>query len=266
MTPAAPRPTAAPAPVGLARVLARAVTPAVVVRGPDGGGAPVDARPERPAAADSGLAVLAPAPPSGPGVAARDAVDGSDSAGAGPAPDGRGPTGPVPPPVTTPPQRSAVPWSEVTGPPAPEPRRPPARRASALPGFPSPATLHPLEETSAVAPTLPTVVATGRPAAAAAATAAAARFPTAEPAPQPAATEHPGAPPAPGRPATPAPAVGRINPASPDHREARAAEPTPAVVIGRIEVHVDPPAAPTDPFAGCRVAAAGLTARRGGGW
>lgn len=41
---------------------------------------------------------------------------------------------------------------------------------------------------------------------------------------------------------------------------------TPPVVIGRIEVHVDSPAAQPDPFAGCRVVAAGLTARRGGGW
>jgi phage terminase large subunit-like protein len=40
----------------------------------------------------------------------------------------------------------------------------------------------------------------------------------------------------------------------------------PPVVIGRIEVHVDPPATTSDPFAGCRVVAAGLTARTGGGW
>lgn len=40
----------------------------------------------------------------------------------------------------------------------------------------------------------------------------------------------------------------------------------PPVVIGRIEVHVDAPVAATDPFAGCRVVAAGLTVRRGGGW
>jgi len=57
---------------------------------------------------------------------------------------------------------------------------------------------------------------------------------------------------------TPA-APDRGNPASP-------AAFTPSVAIGRIEVHVDSPAAQPDPFAGCRVAAAGLTARRGGGW
>jgi hypothetical protein len=48
-----------------------------------------------------------------------------------------------------------------------------------------------------------------------------------------------------------------------------AAPPTPAappVTIGRIDVHVDSPAPLPDPFAGCRVVAAGLTARRGGGW
>lgn len=51
---------------------------------------------------------------------------------------------------------------------------------------------------------------------------------------------------------------------SPDH--GRIPEPVAPVVIGRIEVHVDSPAAQADPFAGCRAVAGGLTARRGGGW
>jgi hypothetical protein len=56
-------------------------------------------------------------------------------------------------------------------------------------------------------------------------------------------------------------------PAAPDRGEPPTpAAFTPPVVIGRIEVHVDSPAAQPDPFAGCRVVVAGLTARRGGGW
>jgi len=56
-------------------------------------------------------------------------------------------------------------------------------------------------------------------------------------------------------------------PERPDRSDTPAPTPSaPPVVIGRIEVHVDSPAAQADPFAGCRVVAAGLTARRGGGW
>jgi len=61
--------------------------------------------------------------------------------------------------------------------------------------------------------------------------------------------------------------VSRSAPERPDHTDTSAPTPSaPPVVIGRIEVHVDSPAAQADPFAGCRVVAAGLTARRGGGW
>lgn len=68
----------------------------------------------------------------------------------------------------------------------------------------------------------------------------------------------------------PVPQVTRLRrsvPERPDRSETPAPAPSaPPVVIGRIEVHVDSPAAQADPFAGCRVVAAGLTARRGGGW
>jgi hypothetical protein len=61
--------------------------------------------------------------------------------------------------------------------------------------------------------------------------------------------------------------VSRSAPERPDRSDTPAPTPSaPPVVIGRIEVHVDSPAAQADPFAGCRVLAAGLTARRGGGW
>lgn len=47
----------------------------------------------------------------------------------------------------------------------------------------------------------------------------------------------------------------------------RTAPPAPPPVhIGRIDVIVSAPEAPTDPFAGCRAIEAGVTARRGGGW
>jgi hypothetical protein len=68
----------------------------------------------------------------------------------------------------------------------------------------------------------------------------------------------------------PVPQVTRLRrsaPERPDRSDTPAPAPSvPPVVIGRIEVHVDSPAAQADPFAGCRVVAAGLTARRGGGW
>jgi len=68
----------------------------------------------------------------------------------------------------------------------------------------------------------------------------------------------------------PVPQVTRLRssgPERPDRSDAPAPAPSaPPVVIGRIEVHADSPAAQSDPFAGCRVVAAGLTARRGGGW
>ena len=68
----------------------------------------------------------------------------------------------------------------------------------------------------------------------------------------------------------PVPQVTRLRrsgPERPDRSDTPAPTPSaPPVVIGRIEVHVDSPAAQADPFAGCRVVAAGLTARRGGGW
>jgi|GEM_PF-4324518 len=68
----------------------------------------------------------------------------------------------------------------------------------------------------------------------------------------------------------PVPQVTRVSRPAPERRE-RPDTPAPApsvppVVIGRIEVQVDSAAAQADPFAGCRVVAAGLTARRGGGW
>jgi hypothetical protein len=61
--------------------------------------------------------------------------------------------------------------------------------------------------------------------------------------------------------------VSRSAPERPDRTDTPAPTPSaPPVAIGRIEVHVDSPAAQADPFAGCRIVAAGLTARRGGGW
>jgi hypothetical protein len=68
----------------------------------------------------------------------------------------------------------------------------------------------------------------------------------------------------------PVPQVTRVSRSAPE-RPDRSDTPVPApsappVIIGRIEVHVDSPVAQADPFAGCRVVAAGLTARRGGGW
>jgi hypothetical protein len=69
------------------------------------------------------------------------------------------------------------------------------------------------------------------------------------------------------RDAVPVPSPNRADLAAisvPDHP--RPPERVPPVVIGRIDVHVDSPAAQADPFAGCRIVAAGLTARRGGGW
>lgn len=61
--------------------------------------------------------------------------------------------------------------------------------------------------------------------------------------------------------------MSRSTPERPDRSDTPAPTPSaPPVVIGRIEVHVDSPGAQVDPFAGCRVVAAGLTARRGGGW
>ena len=95
------------------------------------------------------------------------------------------------------------------------------------------------------------------------------------------ATVEPGDPPGPGsvvgtreRAPTgidqPVPQVARVSrsaPEGPDRSDTPAPTPSaPPVVIGRIEVQVDSPAAQADPFAGCRVVAAGLTARRGGGW
>ncbi|MEO6998305.1 MAG: hypothetical protein ABI112_09505, partial [Terracoccus sp.] len=70
------------------------------------------------------------------------------------------------------------------------------------------------------------------------------------------ARQHPEAP-------TAAPAAS-----APEDRAERPPPPpsVPPVVIGRIEVNVESAAAQPDPFAGCRVVAAGLTARRGGGW
>lgn len=47
---------------------------------------------------------------------------------------------------------------------------------------------------------------------------------------------------------------------------ANTGERLPPVVIGQIAVNVTAPSDPPDPFAGCRVLADGLTARRGGGW
>ena len=59
-------------------------------------------------------------------------------------------------------------------------------------------------------------------------------------------------------------AASRARPAG--DTEATAASPPPPVVIGQIAVHVTNPEPPADPFAGCRALADGLTAKRGGGW
>jgi hypothetical protein len=68
----------------------------------------------------------------------------------------------------------------------------------------------------------------------------------------------------------PVPQLTRMSPAAPerpDNPDVATPPPSaPPVVIGRIEVRVDAPAAQADPFAGCRVVAGGLTARRGGAW
>ena len=261
---------AGPPPGGLARVLARAALPPVAVPSADAGGqhlpvirpalfgAPIDEGPAAPSPATRVVAARrSPAVVSPPNEAAAIA-DPS-----------RGPTGTV----TWPPAPDVVAMDEE------EHRAAPAEAGTAPPGQARP-TDHGLEP-EVGRPTGP------RPGPAAGLTstpgvesvpplaAAAAAAPTAvEPWESPGKGAVVGTPePVPlgtDQPVPQATRVSRSAPERPDRSDrSDTPAPTPAappVVIGRIEVHVDSPAAQTDPFAGCRVVSAGLTARRGGGW
>jgi hypothetical protein len=260
-------------PGGLARVLARATRPPVAVPSADAG-AP---RPVvHPAPLDQGDAGTrwAVEPRAVPVPLSPTAADAADAADRVPVSADRSPLPPDPPrpkgvrDPAAPAPRLPAPDVEVVFEEHPVAARtaPPANPPVAGPG------LEPQE--------VPPVG--SRPPAAPSAGPAAEPPPAATASPTPA--EPPPDPPALGRVADSSepsavavhPTSPRTSPASRPAPEGRpeparrdTAAPTPAappVVIGRIEVHVDPPTAPSDPFAGCRVVAAGLTARRGGAW
>ena len=232
----APGPGAGPTPGGLARVLARAALPPVAVPSAYAGESWPVVRPAflgppidgRPAAPSSVARVVA-AQRSPAAVS----VPGEAAALADPSPSPSGTVNWLPPP-------DVVAMEE-------EPRAAPAEARTAPPTQAPPT--DPGLESEVGRPTDPRP----RPVAALTATP---RAGTREPVPT--GTDQP------------VPQVTRVSrsaPERPDRSDTPAPTPSaPPVVIGRIEVHVDSPAAQADPFAGCRVVAAGLTARRGGGW
>ncbi|HET6968196.1 MAG TPA: hypothetical protein VFI44_07965 [Ornithinibacter sp.] len=261
-------------PGGLARVLARAARPAVAVPAVDAGGSRA-VPPAAVAGAPVGRAATV-RPPGAPGPDARGA--GGESAPFAAAAGGE--RMPVAPPTAT-----------ETVQPAPSEAVRSAERsaATARPASTGEARRPPGVDTAVTPQPAPT----SRPARRPAAGSPAAFDPDLPPEPVPLAAPGDLVPPAPTTgppqadlvetgartgipeaaatsPAWPVPRVERVSPSGPDRPASagpgEAPSSAPPVVIGRIEVHVEPPAAQTDPFAGCRVVAGGLTARRGGGW
>ena len=259
----APGPRGGPAQGGLARVLARAALLPIAVPSAYAG----ESRPVvRPAFLDPPIDEGPAAPPSVPRVVAAQrspaavSVPGEAAALADPSPS---PTGtvtwlPAPDVVAMEEEHRAAPADASTAPPTQAPPTDPGlelevgRPTESRPGPVAALTATPGAES---VPPLAAVAAL--------------------------ATVEPGDPPGPGSVAgtrepvpmgvdQPVPQVTRVSrsaPERPDRPDTPAPTPSaPPVVIGRIEVHVDSPAAQADPFAGCRVVAAGLTARRGGGW
>jgi hypothetical protein len=242
---------AGPTPGGLARVLARAALPPVAVPSAYAGEPPPVVRP---ALLDPSIDGGPVAPSSVPGV-----LGAPQSSGAVSEPGGAAALAdPSPSPtetVTWPPASDVVAMQEQYGAAPAEARRAPVTQAppkESGPGPVAPLTATPGAES---APPLGAAVALW--------------------------TVEPGDPPGPGTVVgtrepfsagidQPVSQVTRVSGPAPerlDHPDTPVLTPSaPPVVIGRIEVHVDSPAAQADPFAGCRVVAPGLTARRGGSW
>ena len=247
----APGPGGGPTPGGLARVLARAALPPVAV--PSGYAGERHLTAVRPAFLDPPIDQGPAAPSSVPRV-----VAARRSPAAVPHETGTVTGLPAPDVVALEEERRAIPAEARTAPPTPALATEPGLEPEAGPQTESrPGPVDALTATQGADSVPPLGAAAAR------------------------ATVEPGDPPGPGpvvgtrepfpvgidQPLPQVTRVSRSAPERPDLSDTPAPSPSaPPVVIGRIEVHVDPPAAQADPFAGCRVVAAGLTARRGGGW